>query len=223
MDDYIEFNDDIAQYEQDDGFDNYIQTTIDPGDKLFIFTAIFCTVSIMALPFLVGFGNKRAARRKARRLDRDQSDRITTKITITNVEEVETASTVDGDDIHAAKEEGEADDNSNTEDLSIFSQIEKEYLIDNPLSQGDDSDIYCFGLETTNDVMSDILQTPFCCVGPDMKTAVEMPTISPERRKKRSHEGAFPAAETTSRGFYLKRSVSNSSRDSLGKKKMTRR
>jgi hypothetical protein len=222
MDDYIEFNDDLARFAEDDGFDNYVQTTIDPGDTLFIFTAVFCTLSIMALPFLVGFGNKRAAKRKAKRhsIECDNSSKVSTKITITNVEQVESDSVKAERDKHDGINaiDNDADEASNAEDISIFSKIEKEYLIDDPLSQGDDSDSFCFGLETPNDVMSDILQTPFCCVGPDMKT-VELPQISPERsKKKRTHEGAFPSPPKNAPNL-----IRNDSRDSFGKKKKNSR
>jgi hypothetical protein len=226
MDDYIEFNDDLARYEEDDGFDNYVQTTIDPGDTLFIFTTAFCMLSIMALPFLVGFGNKRAAKRKAKRhsLECDSSSKITTKITITNVEQVESDSVEAEQEKHDGinATENDADEASNAEDLSIFSKIEREYLIDDPFSQGDESGSYCFGLETSDGVMSDILQTPFCCVGPDMKTVVELPPISPERSKKRTHEGAFPASSGSSSKNPLNL-IRNSSRDSLGKVKKNNR
>ena len=228
MDDYIEFNDDLAKYEEDDGFDNYIQTTIDPGDTLFIFTLVFCVLSVISLPFLVGLGNKRAARRKARREEREREDnsKIRTKITVTNVQQVamDESPRAQSDEAEDIKS-GDADDTaSNADDLSIFSQIEKDYLHDDRLTEGDDSDSYCFGIggNQTTDVMSDILQTPFCCVGPDMKT-VELSSISPERNKKPSHDGAFSPSNSepspSNAPQYLKRSVSNSSVDSFGKKK----
>lgn len=225
MDDYIEFNDDIERYQEDDGFDNYVQTTIDPGDTLFIITAAFCAVSILALPFLVGLGNRRAAKRKARRGIQLESDGNTaTIINIEKIDESNVSESETANDINAADD---ADESSNAEDddLSIFSQIEKEYLSSDAI-QGDDSDSFCCG--ERNDVMSDILQTPFCCVGPDMN-AMELPPISPKRKnKKRTHEGAFSNPDSSSNpgrlSPFLKRNTSNSSIDSMGnRKKINRR
>lgn len=231
MDDYIEFNDDIAKYEQDDGFENYIQTTIDPGDTLFIFTLVFCLLSMIALPILVGLGNKRAARRKARREERERENtsKIRTNITVTNVQEVtaDECTQAQADEAEDIKSAYADDTASNADDLSIFSQIEKDYLYDDRLTEGDDSDSYCFGIgeNQTTDIMSDILQTPFCCVGPDMK-AVELPSMSRDKNKEKSHDGAFSAPDSEPippKGLqFLKRSNSNA--DSSGKKKkMSRR
>ena len=211
MDDYIEFNDDISNYEEDDGFDNYLQTTIDPGDSLFIFTAIFCIVSIIALPFLVELGNRRANKRHARKnCERVCNRNIETKNTI---HEQRNDTVDDLDCTHT-----DVNELSDPDDLSIFSQIEKEYL-DDMLSQGDAS----------NDIniMSDILQTPFCCVGPDMKNNAKLPRGLPLSHEV-SDEVALKPVEssvpTPSTPFpFLKKNLSNSTEDPPKKKKMNKR
>jgi len=208
MDDYIEFNDDISKYEEDDGFDNYQQTTIDPGDSLFIFTAIFCITSIIALPFLVELGNRRAKKRHARK-NRERACNSNNIETEHTVHEQINDTIDDFNGTHA-----DANELSDPDDLSIFSQIEKEYL-DDMLSQGDASN--------SMNIMSDILQTPFCCVGPDMKNDDELhpvPSLSHEVSDEVAFRSVESSASTPSRPFpFLRKNQSNSSTDDPTKKK----
>jgi hypothetical protein len=194
MDDYIDFTDDIQEYVEDDGFESYVQTAIDPGPSMFIFTAIFCIGSLIALPFLVVVGNRRSALRKARREERERDQSKKEQSSRTKTPEQDDLQTNKAKTRDSAKSsdatchfiyvrndllDGDEDD----DDLSIFSMLEKD-MCDDKSSQEDESATFCCGDTQTDNLMSDILQTPFCCVGPDMKT-VELAPISPNRNKKR--------------------------------------
>jgi hypothetical protein len=178
--------------DDDDGFENYVQTTVDPGASIFVFTSLFCTASFIALPFLVSLGNRRAAERKSRKESRELEREHGRKNTESkpghhkefNLKFSENEEVAADDHIRYSIDSG--DELSNGDELSLFSILEKDMCDDNS-TQGDGNDSYCFGVNPANYLLPDILQTPFCCVGPDMK-AVELHPLPPIRDKKRKRD-----------------------------------
>lgn len=57
---------DIEQYDDDDGFLDYVPTTVDPGYSLLIATTLFCLLSNAILPCLVSCGRRYENRKVAR-------------------------------------------------------------------------------------------------------------------------------------------------------------
>lgn len=47
-------------YLYDDGFDGYIETTVDPGPWMLFGTTMYCLATVLALPILVVWGKKKA-------------------------------------------------------------------------------------------------------------------------------------------------------------------
>eukprot|EP00804_Cyclotella_cryptica_P030953 CCRYP_018812-RC/>CCRYP_018812-RC protein AED:0.04 eAED:0.04 QI:429/1/0.75/1/1/1/8/954/926 len=197
--------------DEDDGFDNYVQSTVDPGASIFVFTSLFCAASLVALPFLVSLGNRRASERKARKesreLERNEKETIPVLGEKFNRKKMESEEMAPDDNYRDTIENG--DELTNGDELSIFSILEKD-MCDDKSTQCDDSDSYCFDVNHTNDLMSDILQTPFCCVGPDMM-AVELPPLPPNRDKKRKRNESFHNSSPSSTNYLTSAATKRSS------------
>lgn len=178
--------------DDDDGFENYVQTTVDPGASIFVFTSLFCTACFIALPFLVSLGNRRAADRKSRKEGRELEREHGRKKTETKPDYHEECNLKYSENEEVAADEhirysiDNRDELSNGDELSLFSILEKDMCDDNS-TQGDGNENYCFGVNPANDLLPDIVQTPFCCVGPDMK-AVELHPLPHIRDKKRKRD-----------------------------------